>query len=89
MRSKIRSNDTVKARILKACANGASGTSISNKASPNTMKVISYLSLIDEGLIEVNSAGAGVVHRTTSKGLDLMEKLERFHAETNELTSRI
>lgn len=89
MRSKIRSNDTVKARILKACANGARGTSISHKASPNTMKVISYLSLIDEGLIEVNSAGVGVVHQTTSKGLDLMEKLERFHAETNELTSRI
>ena len=89
MRSKIRSNDTVKARILKACANGASGTSIGHKATPNTMKVISYLTLIDEGLIEVNSAGAGVVHRTTSKGLDLMEKLERFHAETNELTARV
>jgi predicted transcriptional regulator len=89
MRSKIRSNDTVKARILKACANGARGTSISHNANPNTMKVISYLSLIDEGLIEVNSAGSGVVHRTTSKGLDLMEKLERFHAETNEQISRI
>jgi len=79
----------VKARILKACANGASGTSISHKASPNTMKVISYLTLIDEGLIEVNSAGAGVVHRTTPKGLDLMQTLERFHEEAHELTSRI
>ena len=89
MRSKIRSNDLVKARILKACANGASGTSICHKASPNTMKVISYLTLIDEGLIEVNSAGSGVIHKTPSKGLDLIEKLERFHAETNEQTSRI
>ena len=89
MRSKIRSNDTVKARILKACANGARGTSIGHKASPNTMKVISYLSLIDEGLIEVNSASSGVVHRTTSKGLDLIEKLERFNAETNKQNTRI
>jgi predicted transcriptional regulator len=79
----------VKARILKACANGARGTSISHKASPNTMKVISYLSLIDEGLIEVNSAGSGVVHKTTSKGLDLIEKLERFHVETNEQTGSV
>jgi len=89
MRSKIRSNDMVKARILKACANGASGTSIGHQASPNTMKVISYLSLIDEGLIEVNSAGSRVVHRTTSKGLDMMEKLERFHVETNKQNTRI
>ena len=89
MRSKIRSNDMVKARILKACANGARGTSICHQASPNTMKVISYLSLIDEGLIEVNSAGSGIVHKTTSKGLDLIEKLERFHVETNEQTTRI
>jgi predicted transcriptional regulator len=51
--------------------------------------VISYLTLIDEGLIEVNSADSGVVHKTTSKGLDLIEKLERFHAETNEQTARI
>ena len=89
MRSKIRSNDMVKARILKACANGARGTSICHQASPNTMKVISYLTLIDEGLIEVNSAGSGIVHKTTSKGLDLIEKLERFHVETNEQTTRI
>jgi predicted transcriptional regulator len=89
MRSKIKSNDMVKARVLKACANGARGTSIGHKASPDTMKVISYLSLIDEGLIEVNSAGSEIVHRTTSKGLDLIEKLERFHPETNEQTSRI
>ena len=88
MRSKIKSSDTVKAQILKACANGASQTSIVHQASPNTMKVISYLLLIDEGLIEVNSAGRGVVHRTTPKGLDLIEKFERFHVETDKLTCK-
>ena len=88
MRSKIRSDDMVKAQILKACANGASGTSIVNQASPNTMKVISYLLLIDEGLIEVNSAGPRVVHRTTPKGLDLIEKFERVHAGTNKIACK-
>lgn len=85
MRSKIRSDDMVKAQILKACANGASGTCISHQASPTTMKVISYLLLIDEGLIEVHSAGPRVVHRTTPKGLDLIEKFERFHTRTDKL----
>ena len=66
----------VKAQILKTCANGASGTRIVHQASPNTMKVISYLLLIDDGLIEVNSVGPRVVHKTTPKGLDLIKKFE-------------
>jgi predicted transcriptional regulator len=88
MRSKIRSNDMVKAQILKTCANGASGTRIVHQASPNTMKVISYLLLIDDGLIEVNSVGPRVVHKTTPKGLDLIKKFERFHVETDDLTCK-
>ena len=88
MRSKIKSNNMVKAQILKACANGASGTSIVHQASPKTMKVISYLLLIDEGLIEVNSAGRGVVHKTTPKGLNLIEKFEHFPEETDKLTCK-
>ena len=78
----------VKAQILKACANGASGTRIVRQASPSTMKVISYLLLIDDGLIEVNSVGPRVVHRTTPKGLDLIKKFERFHVETDDLTCK-
>ncbi|NTV28378.1 MAG: hypothetical protein HGA93_06875 [Methanothrix sp.] len=81
MRSKTRSDDMAKARILKACANGVSQTGIVHQASPNTMKLMSYLILIDEGLIEVDSAGHRVVHRTTPRGLDLIEKFERLHAE--------
>ncbi len=88
MRSKIRPDDMVKAQILKACANGASGTCIRHQSSPNTMKVISYLLLIDEGLIKVNSAGPRVVHRTTPKGLDLIEKFERFHTRMDRLACK-
>lgn len=86
MRSRMVSNDAVTAQVLKACANGASGTRIVPQTSPKTIKVISYLLLIDGGLIEVESAGPKVVHRTTPKGLDLMEKLERFHVEMDKLT---
>jgi len=50
------------------------------------MKLISYLLLIDQGLIEVKSVGPNVVHRTTPKGLDLIEKFERFHIDTDKST---
>ncbi len=88
MRSKIRSDDMVRARILKACANGVGQTSIVHQDNPNTMKLMSYLLLIDEGLIEVDSAGHRVVHRTTPKGLDLIEKFERLHAKTGKLACK-
>ena len=59
MRSKLRSNTLITSQILKACANGASTTRIVNRPSPNSLKVMSYLLLIDDGLIEVTSAGSG------------------------------
>jgi len=88
MRSRIMSNDVVKAQILRACANGASGTRIVHQGSPNTMKVISYLLLIDEGLIEVKAVGPRIIHRTTPKGLDLIERFESFHVETDKSTCK-
>jgi predicted transcriptional regulator len=88
MRSRTVSNDMVKAQILKACANGASSARIVHQASPSTMKVMSYLALIDEGLIEVKSVGPRVVHKTTPKGLNLIEKFERFRLETNRPTCK-
>ena len=57
MRSKIKANDMVASRILKTCANGASKTRITHQSTPNSMKVISYLLLIDEGFIEVVTEG--------------------------------
>lgn len=79
MRSKLRSNTLITSQILKACANGASTTRIVNRPSPNSLKLMSYLLLIDEGLIEVTSAGSGGVHKTTAKGRNMIERIEQFH----------
>ena len=53
MRSKTKANDQIASKILKTCAHGASKTRITHQSSPNSMKVISYLLLIDDGFIEV------------------------------------
>lgn len=78
IRSKMKADDLIASRILKACANGASKTRIRHKPSPNSMKLISYLLLIDEGLIEVVAEGSRIVHRATPGGLDQIEKFERL-----------
>ena len=78
MRSKTRTNELIASRILKTCAKGASKTRITHQASPNSMKVISYLLLIDEGLIEVVAEGSQIIHRATPKGLDQIEKFEHL-----------
>jgi predicted transcriptional regulator len=85
MRSKLKSNDLITAQILKACANGASRTVIVPRPSSNSLKVISYLLLIDKGLIEVNSEGLRIVHKTTPIGRDMIERFERFHSEPDKL----
>jgi predicted transcriptional regulator len=85
MRSKTRTNDMIKSRILKACANGARKNRITNQASTNSIKLISYLLLIDEGLIEVVDDGAGIIHRTTPKGWGLVVGTERFRGDIDKL----
>ena len=86
MRSKTIATDLVKSRILKACTNGVRKTRITNHASPDSVKLISYLLLIDEELIEVVDDGAGIVHRTTPKGMGLIVGPERFHGDIDKLT---
>jgi predicted transcriptional regulator len=78
MRSKTKANDQIASQILKTCANGASKTRITHQSGPNSMKVISYLLLIDEGFIEVVTEGSRIVHRATPKGIDQMKKFERL-----------
>jgi hypothetical protein len=85
MRSKTRATDLTKSRMLKACANGARKTRIANKSNPKSMKLISYLLLIDEGLIEVIDDGAGIVHRTTPKGIGRITGQECFHGDIDKL----
>ena len=83
MRSKTKANDQIVSQILETCANGASMTRITHQSSPNSMKVISYLLLIDEGFIEVVPEGARTVHRSTPKGMSAIEKFEHFNGETD------
>jgi predicted transcriptional regulator len=85
LRSRTKDKNLNASRILKACINGTRKTRITHQAGPNSIRVISYLLLIDEGLIEVIHDGSGTVHRTTPKGLSLIEKIEPFHEATREL----
>ena len=78
MRSKTKANDLITSQILKTCANGASETRITHQSSPNSMKMISYLLLIDDGSIEVVTEGSRIVHRATPRGMDRIKKFERL-----------
>ena len=78
MRSKTKANDLITSQILKTCANGASETRITHQSSPNSMKMISYLLLIDDGFIEVVTEGSRIVHRATPRGMDRIKKFERL-----------
>jgi predicted transcriptional regulator len=89
MRSKTKPNELIESRILKACINGARGVKITHQHSPNSMEMISYLMLIDEGLIEVVTEGLNVIHRTTSKGLYLIENFERAHNDRDAMTCEV
>jgi predicted transcriptional regulator len=85
MRSKTKANDQIVSKILKTCANGASETRITHKSGPNSMKVISYLLLIDEGFIEVVTEGSRIVHRATPRGMDRIKKFERLLGNEDKL----
>jgi len=85
MRSKTKANDQIVSQILETCANGASMTRITHQSSPNSMKVISYLLLIDEGFIEVVTEGSRIVHRATPRGIDQIKKFERLLGNADKL----
>ena len=78
MRSKSKSSEQITSMVLKTCINGAKGTKIVTKPGPHSLKLISYLLLIDDGLIEVSSNGPWSVHKTTKKGMEAIERFERF-----------
>ena len=85
MRSKTKANDLITSQILKTCANGASETRITHQSSPNSMKMISYLLLIDDGFIEVVTEGSRIVQRATPKGMDQIMKFERLLGDEDRL----
>lgn len=78
MRSKSKSSEKITLTVLKTCMNGAKGTKIVTKPGPSSLKLISYLLLIDDGLIEVRSYGPRSVHKTTKKGMEAIERFDGF-----------
>jgi predicted transcriptional regulator len=85
MRSRTKANNLDASRILKACVNGVSRTMITHQPSSNSIKIISYLLLIDEGFIEVVPEGHRIVQITTQKGMSLIEKFEHHRCDTDKL----
>ena len=86
MTSKKRTNDLVALEILKICVNGASKTRIVYQANLNFSTTKPYLDrFIERGFLEVIPMGSRIVYKTTPKGMDLKERLERFQREIGEL----
>lgn len=88
MQSKRRSNDVIVSQILKICIHGASKTRIVYQANMNFMTVGPYLdNLIKSGCIESIPEGSRIIYRTTPKGMDLKERLERFQSDIDNFYS--
>ena len=86
MTSKKRTNDLVALEILKICVNGASKTRIVYQANLNFSTAKPYLDRFTErGFLEVIPMGSRIAYKTTPKGMDLKERLERFQSEIGEL----
>ena len=86
MTSKKRTNDLIVSEILKICVNGASKTRIVYQANLNFSTAKPYLyRFIERGLLEVIPMGSRIVYKTTPKGIDLIERVERFQSEIGEL----
>jgi len=86
MTSKKRTNDVIASEILKICVNGANKTRIVYQANLNFFSAKHYLDrFIERGLLEAIPEGSRIVYKTTPKGIDLKERLERFQSEIGEL----
>ena len=86
MTSKKRTNDVIASEILKICVNGARKTRIVYQANLNFSTAKPYLyRFIERGLLEVIPMGSKIVYKTTPKGMDLKERLERVQREIGEL----
>lgn len=71
-----RNPNVVTAQILEICTEGASKMRVVYNANLNSVIGTQYLdNMIKSGLIEVIPDGARFIYRTTSKGLEMQEKL--------------
>jgi predicted transcriptional regulator len=88
LRSKRRSDDVIVSQILGICIAGAGKTRILYQANLNSTSVNHFLEkLVINGFIEEVPRGARILYKTTLKGEELKEKLDRLQNEMNELHS--
>ena len=80
----------VTTQILKICAKGASKTRVIYQANLNSVMGTQYLdNLMKNGLVEAIPNGSRITYKTTSKGLDLQEKLGQYQSLMDHLYSSV
>ena len=80
----------VTTQILKVCAKGASKTRVIYQANLNSVMGTQYLdNLMKNGLVEAIPNGSRITYKTTSKGLDLQEKLGQYQSLMDHLYSSV
>ncbi len=83
-----RSHNVVTSQILNVCRNGASKTRVVYKVNLNSAIGTQYLNdLLESSLIEAIPDGSRFIYKTTSKGLELQEKLGQFQCLMDQLES--
>jgi len=86
LRSKRRSDDVIVSQILGICTTGAGKTRILYQANLNSFRVNQFLEkLVKNGFVAEVPRGARISYKTTFKGEELKEKLDRLQNEIEEL----
>jgi len=90
LRSKRRSDDVIVSQILGICITGAGKTRILYEANLNSSRVNHFLEkLVNNGFVTEVPRGARISYKTTFKGEELKEKLDRLQNEMDELHSHL
>lgn len=86
MKAKKRSDDQIVSQILEICMDGAGKTRIIYQANLNFLKVSQYLeNMIKNGLISQTPLGSRVIYKTTVKGVELNQRIQKLQIEIDAL----
>jgi predicted transcriptional regulator len=87
---KKRSDEIIIAQILYICEEGALKTRVIYQANLNSSTVNRYLDwLIDKGMIIKSTKGSRAVFKTTYRGYELKDKINRLQTELGELLAAL
>lgn len=90
LKSKRRSDDVIVSQILGICTTGAGKTRILYQANLNSSRVNHFLEkLVKNGFVIQTPRGARILYKTTPKGEELKEKLDRLQNEMEDLHSHL